>query len=158
VNRFALPIILMFVSTALLSAQEAKPAVPAALLPWNGVWALQTCEFDGKQQMDEPSKGAIRLSVVGSEHRMYIITDAKAMMGRRLSTSALQADDKAGTFELTIQDGYKKGERVHGIYNIEKDSLKMCYCPADKPRPKDFAAAKGSGVFNEVWTRANTGK
>ena len=62
-------------------------------------------------------------------------------------------NDKAGTFEMTIKDGYKKGERLHGIYAIKGDVLKMCYCPVDKPRPKDFVSPKGSEVFNEEWTR-----
>jgi len=135
--------------------QEVKPsaAAPAPALPFGGVWMPQSCEFDGQQQMNDESKKVIRLSIVGSEYRMYYITDAKEMLGRRLSTADVTVDQKAGTFEMTIKDGYKKGERVHGIYSIDGDSLKLCYGPAAKPRPKEFAAPKGSEVFNELWSR-----
>jgi uncharacterized protein (TIGR03067 family) len=172
----------LFVSVSMGCAQEAKPAAPPAVEPtapkvsaaavpaapivptteavmaWNGVWTPQGCEFDGQQQLNGESKNSIRLSVVGTEYRMYLILDAKEMTGRRLSTADLSVDDKAGTFEMTIKDGYKKGERVHGIYAIKDDTLKVCYCPTGKPRPKEFAAPKGSEVFNEVWTRANIKK
>jgi uncharacterized protein (TIGR03067 family) len=157
-KTFALLIAAALGSSVPLLADEAKPAVPPALLPWNGVWTPQACEYDGQQQLNGDSKNGIRVSIIGAEHRMYLITDAKEMMGRRLATSQLQVDDKAMTFVMTIQDGYRKGERVHGIYKIENDTLRMCYGPANKPRPTEFAAPKGSEVFNEVWARANTKK
>jgi uncharacterized protein (TIGR03067 family) len=153
-KTFAL-LAVMIVPAFVVAAEEAKPAVPPALLPWNGMWAPAACEYNGQQQLNGDSKNTIRVSINGAEHRMYFITDAKEMMGRRLATSKLDVDDKAGTFTMTIQDGYRKGEVVHGIYAIEKDTLKMCYGPADKPRPKQFAAPEGSKVFNETWTRAN---
>lgn len=144
-------------ATAEKPLQTAAP-VPAALIPWGGVWSPQGCEFDGQQQLTGDSKNSIRLSVVGAEYRMYYITDLKEMMGRRLSTADLIVDDHAGTFEMTIKDGYKKGERIHGIYAIKDETLKLCYGPAGKPRPIEFAAPKGSEVFNEVWARANIKK
>jgi len=157
-KAFILVAIAVILTFDTLSAEEGKPAVPPALLPWNGVWAPQACEYDGQQQLNGDSKNGIRVSIIGAEHRMYLITDEKQMMGRRLATSQLQVNDKAGTFVMTIQDGYRKGESVHGIYKFENDSLKMCYGPAAKPRPTEFAAPKGSEVFNETWQRANTKK
>jgi uncharacterized protein (TIGR03067 family) len=157
-KALTLLIAVVLATSVSLIAQEVKPAVPPALLPWNGVWSPLGCEYDGQQQLNGDSKSSIRLSIIGAEYRMYLITDEKQMMGRRLATSQLEVNDKAGTFVMTIQDGYRKGEKVHGIYKIDNDALRMCYGPASKPRPTEFAAPKGSEVFNETWQRANLKK
>jgi uncharacterized protein (TIGR03067 family) len=158
VKAIAISAAFLLASSPFLMAEGDKPAVAPALLPWNGVWSPVSCEYDGQQQLNGDSKSGIRLSIVGAEYRMYLITDEKQMMGRRLATSQLQVNEKEGTFAMTIQDGYRKGEQIHGIYKIENDTLRMCYGPAAKPRPQQFNAPKGSEVFNETWQRANAKK
>lgn len=143
------------------AVQQAGGNVPAAAdptpKPFVGVWVPVSCQFDGAEQWQGEEGAKVRESIVLSidkgEHKLYVITDAKAMLGKRVSTAGLTADEKAGTFELTMSEGVKKGERVHGIFAFDGDQMKLCYGPADKPRPTKFEAAKGSGTFNEVWTR-----
>ncbi len=122
-----------------------------------GVWVPTSCQFDGAEQWQGAEgakvREAIRLSIEGGQHKLYFITDAAKMLGQRLSTATLTVDEKAGTFELTMSDGHLKGEKRHGIFAFDGEQMKLCYGPADKPRPDKFEAAKGSGTFNEVWVR-----
>ena len=159
-SRFLLLGCVFVLGGSLVNAQEVKPAaavvppiVPAALKPWGGVWIPQSIEYDGTQQLDADGKEKTRLAVVNNEYRMFWITDFKEMMGRRVSTAELTVDESAKTFELTIKEGVQKGNKVHGTYEISGETLKLCYGTASRERPKAFAAPKGSGLFNEVWTK-----
>ena len=143
------------------AVQQAGGTAPAAADPtpkqFVGVWVPVSCQFNGEEQWKGPDgekvRDAIRLSIEGGQHKLYFITDPEKMLGQRVSTAGLTADEKGGTFELTMSEGFKKGEKVHGIFAFDGDQMKLCYGPADKPRPTKFEAPKGSGTFNEVWTR-----
>lgn len=119
-----------------------------------GVWVPQSCIVKGQEQLPQKAdRDAIRLSIENGEYKLYILTDAEKMIGRRVSTAELSVDEKAGTFELTIKEGVKKGVKLHGIFELTKVSLKMCYGPAEKPRPAKFEAAAESDNFYETWER-----
>jgi uncharacterized protein (TIGR03067 family) len=140
------------------------PKAPAATPPaapdptpkaFVGVWVPVSCQADGAEQLaDAKMRDAIRLSIENGQHKLYFLTDPEKMEGKRLSTAILTADEKAGTFELTMTDGFKKGEKRHGVFAFDGDTMKLCYGPTDQSRPTKFEAPKGSAVFNEVWTRA----
>ena len=147
-----------FLTTA--AAQQPDPAVKQAAAKddtpkaFVGVWVPVSCKYDGAEQMsDQTTRDSIRLSIENGQHKLYFLTDLAKMEGKRLSTATLSVDEKAGTFELTMTDGYKKGEKVHGVFAFDGDQMKLCYGPSDKPRPTKFDAPKDSGAFNEVWTR-----
>ncbi len=56
-----------------------------------------------------------------------------------------------------IADGGKdRGERVLGIYKLEKDRLTTCMAAPGKPRPKEFKAEKGSGSTLRTFIREKT--
>ena len=61
--------------------------------------------------------------------------------------------EKAGTFELTIKDGIKKGTKLHGIYELGKTSMKICYAPSEKPRPTKFESPAGAETFCDTYER-----
>ena len=50
------------------------------------------------------------------------------------------------------------GKKVHGIYEVTADTLKLCYGPEDKARPTKFESTKGSGLFHEEWVRVKLKK
>ncbi len=133
-------------------AEEAKPVDGTAA--FTGVWIPQSSVFDGKEQLpDKASREMIRLSIENGEYKLYYLTDPAKLLGRRLSVADFSVDSKAGTFELVHKDGIKKGAKLHGIFELTKTTLKICYCPADKPRPTKFDAPAGSDAFCDVWER-----
>lgn len=138
------------------AATDPPPPTPKE---WVGVWAPVSCVYDGTEQMgDAKVRDAIRLSIEKGEYKLYYLTDPVELVGKRLSVATLSVDEKGGTFSLSITDGQKKGEKVHGIYELKGDTLKLCYAPSDKPRPTKFEAPKGGSAFNEEWARAKLPK
>jgi uncharacterized protein (TIGR03067 family) len=133
------------------------PSPKLASLPKEmiGVWVPVSCQANGMEQFGERERKEFRLSIEDSQHKLYLLTDAAKMEGVRIHAAKMTVDEKAGTFELEVTDSRlkHKGDRIHGIYELSGDSLKLCYGSADKPRPTKFEAPKGSDVFCEVWTR-----
>ena len=61
---------------------------------------------------------------------------------------------RAKTSDLLLQAPAEyKGKTALGIYELEGDTLKLCYSQPGKDRPKEFTAAKGSGQAMSVWKR-----
>lgn len=126
-------------------------AEPTLTNPLAGFWKPQSVEFEGQQQIDAKSGGPLTLVVKEGEYRVYYCTDPAKDVHFRLFTADVKFDVATRSFELFVKDGQKKGERRHGIYEVSSGTLKLCYGPADKPRPTTFAAPKGSHYFSEVW-------
>ncbi len=130
----------------------AQAPVPDDVKKLNGFYKPESVQYEGKEQFpDAKSKAPITLVVKDGEYRMYYLSDAQKDLHVRVFTGDLKVDGAAKTFELIVKEGQKKGEKVHGIYELAEKQLKLCYCPADKPRPTTFAAAAGSGCFFETW-------
>ena len=120
---------------------------------WAGYWKPQSVVFEGKEQMPDPSSRAtITLVVQDGEYRMYVLSDPKRKLHLRLFTAHLKLDPASKSFELTVKDGDKKGQRRHGIYELKDGQLRLCYGPGEKPRPTKFEAPAGSEYFLETWT------
>ena len=155
----ALGLVLAFGYSSNAQEVQVKGQEPAAKVPngadtLSGVWVPQSCVVKGQEQLpDKASREMIRLSIENGEYKLYYLTDPAKLIGRRMSTADLTVDEKAGTFELTIKDGIKKGVKLHGIYEMSKTGLKLCYGPAEKPRPTKFEAPADSENFCDTWER-----
>ena len=123
---------------------------PAVKAP-EGAWRPTSMEFEGKQMADAEAKQKMTLVLKDGEYRMFWATDPAKDEGVRLFTGDVTFDPAKGTFEIAVKDGQKKGEKVHGIYELKDGTLRLCYVPADKARPAAFASPAGSGYFCETW-------
>ena len=138
---------------AIIVLAIAAPAFAADVKPWDGHYQPSSIKFDDAEQLLEAdAKTRMTLVVKDGEYRMFWHKDTTTELHVRLFTADLTLDATAKSFSLSIKDGQKKGQLLHGIYEQTKDELKLCYAPTDKPRPTTFTAAKGSGCFLEVWT------
>ena len=92
-----------------------------------------------------------------SEYHLYFKDkdpdkDGKPVILRlALANIALDSTTKSITFEFA--DGPLKGKKSHGIYELAGNQLKLCYGPADKPKPTKFESTANSGYFLETWAR-----
>jgi uncharacterized protein (TIGR03067 family) len=73
----------------------------------------------------------------------------------RLALANVGLDETTAPRTITFEfaDGPLKGKKSHGIYEVAGNQLKVCYGPADKPKPTRFDSPAGSGYFNETWVR-----
>ena len=133
------------------AAQAQKP--DEEMKKWAGYWKPQSVIYEGQEQMPDPSaRASITLVVKDGEYRMYVLSDPKRQLHLRLFTADLKLDPASKSFELTVKDGDKKGQKRHGIYEVTDGQLKICYGPAEKPRPIKFESPPGSECFLETWT------
>jgi uncharacterized protein (TIGR03067 family) len=130
------------------------PASAADVKSWEGHYNPVSIKFDEAEQViDSDAKARMTLVVKDGEYRMFWQKDKTSELHLRLFTADLKVEPATKSFTLTVKDGQKKGQNLHGIYEQTGTELKICYGPADKPRPTTFNAAKGSGCFCEVWVR-----
>jgi len=130
----------------------AQSPVSEDLKKFNGFYKPESVQLEGKEAFpDAKSKSVMTLVIKDAEYRMYYLSDAQKDLHVRVFTGDLKIDSAAKTFELVVKEGQKKGEKVHGIYELSEKQLKLCYSPVDKPRPTAFASAAGSGCFLETW-------
>ena len=135
-----------------VAVKGEAPAVANDTQPFTGVWVPQSSVVNGKEQLpDKASRDMIRLSIEHGEYKLYYLTDPVKLEGRRLAVADFTIDEKAGTFELKFKEGIKKDTKIHGIYELGKSTLKLCYCPSDKPRPTKFEAPAGSDAFCDLY-------
>jgi len=110
-----------------------------------GTWNLVSAVEDGKALPEDKVK------------QTTIVIKGDAFRFPRL---AEDATSKAGTFTL---DETKKPKEMNststekelmlGIYELEPASYKVCFAPAGKPRPTEFASTPGSGQILQLWKR-----
>jgi uncharacterized protein (TIGR03067 family) len=74
--------------------------------------------------------------------------------------AAADATSKAGTFKLDETKTPKEIDSIStdkvtmlGIYRMDENGYKICFAPAGKPRPTDFASQPGSGNILQSWGR-----
>jgi uncharacterized protein (TIGR03067 family) len=155
--RYGLLLGLVFVGGAAVGQEPAKPTPPTAGTAgkeFNGVWSPVSVMHGGMEMMPTAeSRESIRLSVTNGVYSLFYVVDPKEGTGRRLATAAFDADAKTTTFVLTFQGGVKNGQKVHGIYELKGEDLKVCYTPDTNPKPTTFESAKGADVFCESWKR-----
>ena len=139
--------------SAIIFLAISVPTYGADIKPWEGRYKPTSIRYDDAEQLlDADAKTRMTLVVKDGEYRMFWHKDPSTDLHIRLFTADLSLDAATKTFSLTVKDGQKKGQMLHGIYEQTTTELKLCYAPTDKPRPTTFAAAKGSGCFLEVWT------
>ena len=78
----------------------------------------------------------------------------------RFPGAAEDATSKAGTFKLDETKTPKEIDSTStekvimlGIYRMDDNGYKICFAPAGKPRPTDFASQPGSGNILQSWGR-----
>ncbi len=129
-------------------AAEEGQAVKEELARIQGTWQLVYAETDGKTAPGERIQ-AVRVEIKGNSHAVYfgdkqVVHDA---------SFTLDPTAKPRTSDLTINDGPDKGKQIHGIYELEGDTLASCVAKVGEDRPKKFATTPGSGHTFRVFKR-----
>jgi uncharacterized protein (TIGR03067 family) len=60
-------------------------------------------------------------------------------------TSTIDPTKKPKTIDIKATEGTSAGKTTLGIYEIDKDSRKVCYGKPDGERPTEFSSKPGSG-------------
>jgi len=109
-----------------------------------GTWTVAALELDG-QTMEAP--GGASVVVEGSR---FITTGMGSEYG---GTIEVDPSAKPAHIDMKFDSGPEKGNTNFGIYELGKDSWKLCLATRGTTRPKTFASPAGSGIAVETLVR-----
>ena len=114
--------------------------------PPSGTWKLTSVEVEGTKAEDDAVKSA----------RLVIKKDTFVFKQGDMSFSGTYKVDvtkKTKTIDITFKDGPDKGKTLLGIYELDGDTMKLCFTPPEQERPKDFTTKEGSKNVVMVFKR-----
>jgi len=127
-------------TAAIASADDSKDeAIKKDRKQIEGTWRIVALEVDGNKAKDEDAK---RLTVVNSSDGTWSLRSEDKEIGK--GTSTFDPTKKPKTIDFTPTDGEGKGDHYLGIYEIGENTRKLCFAPAGKERPTEFASKPGS--------------
>ena len=134
----------------------AEPGADNDLQALQGNWKPTAVKWEELDQVTGDMLQQMTAVYDGSEYHLYFVD--KGREGPRplkLAVARVALDPTTSPKTLTFEfaRGPLKGQKLHGLYDLAGDRLRLCYGPADKPRPTAFAAPKGSNAFCEEWVR-----
>jgi uncharacterized protein (TIGR03067 family) len=144
----ALVIGLITAALSLPGAEENQPAKKdtAGL---QGEWSMVSGSADGQPMPDEMLKQMKRVCK-GDE--------TTVTMGKQIFIKAkvtIDPSKKPKTIDYDMIEGFTKGKKQLGIYELEGDTFKSCFAAPGAERPTDFTSQPGDGRTLSVWKREN---
>jgi uncharacterized protein (TIGR03067 family) len=132
--------------------QEQKQQAPDELAKkelekLEGTWIKDSWEYKGAPQI-----GARAGHYVFKGDKFTYFEDDK-----EYHKGTIKVDPGKHFIDLVITDGADKGTSMLGLYELKEDTLKICFGPGGKTRPKELKTAADSDT--KVWTykRKKTG-
>jgi uncharacterized protein (TIGR03067 family) len=113
-----------------------------------GTWQVVSAEANGNKVSEEDAK---KIVVINKEDGAWTLQVEGKVVAR--GTSKIDPAKKPKTIDLTETEGEDKGKTFLGIYEVGKDSRKVCLAESDKERPTQFSTKPGSGHVLAVFKR-----
>lgn len=120
------------------------------LSKFQGAWVMVAGEKDGERIADDLVK---KNKIVWNGKKAEL--DSPHQSKEKLKvTIALDPTKKPKQMDWVRDTGPDTGKTMYAIYEwIDPDQYRVCFAPAGKDRPKEFATKPGSGHFLHVWKR-----
>jgi uncharacterized protein (TIGR03067 family) len=126
---------------------DDKADLEKEIKKFQGVWTFESSEAGGKELPAGDLKGLI-LIFEGDKH-----TVKKGDEVLQVGTQKLDPSKSPKTIDVTMTEGPSKGTVLLGIYEIDGDTLKVCFDVEGKKRPTEFKSAAGSQIIVNVHKR-----
>jgi len=119
-----------------LAAEDAKDI--------QGTWLPETAELGGR-----PFKTNFTLKLDAGKYEV-------AAENLDKGTYAIDPAAKPRTIDITGVEGPNAGRKIPGIYELDGDTLRLCYGMAGSTRPTEFKSAAGTRLFLVTYKRKKT--
>lgn len=142
--------IYLVLSMALLAAGDRPQDSRKELERFEGTWVLIDGEKEGqKLPADQIKKGKI------TWHRGQVSVDTPHQSPDTIqATITVDPSQSPKHMDWVRSTGPGKDETFHAIYEfISDDEYRVCFSPAGKDRPREFATKPGNGQLLHVWKR-----
>ena len=124
-----------------------KAEAEKELQKFQGTWTFDVVEVEGKKV---PAADYKEMSVTFDGEK-YIVKEGKELL--QSGTQKLDPSQSPKTMDVKVAEGPYKGTVILGIYEINGDTLKVCFDPEGKKRPTQFQTTAGSPVTLVVHQR-----
>jgi uncharacterized protein (TIGR03067 family) len=114
---------------------------------FQGTWTFESSVAGGKELPAGALEGLI-LTFEGDRH-----TVKKGDQVIQVGIQKLDPSKSPKAIDVTLTEGVKKGTVMLGIYEINGDTLKVCFDAEGQKRPTQFKSAPGSETFVNVHKR-----
>lgn len=111
-----------------------------------GIWLASAAELGGKPFPEEVRK-SIQLTLKDNKYTVAVgkIPDQ--------GTVKLDPSAKPKAMDITGTEGPNKGKTFLAIYQLDGDTLKICYDLSGKGRPTEFKTTEGTSLFLVTYKR-----
>jgi uncharacterized protein (TIGR03067 family) len=141
--------VLVALATLVISIARAgdDEAAKKDLAQLQGEWTMVSGSAGG-QPMPGQMVGQMKRVCKGDE---ITITMAGEIYFK--ATIILDPTKTPKTIDYQMTQGFSKGKKQLGIYEVEGNRLKSCFGAPDAERPTDFTTKPGDGRTASVWKR-----
>jgi uncharacterized protein (TIGR03067 family) len=141
--------LLIGLTTAAISLARAAddPAVKKDMAGLQGEWSMVSGSADGQPMPDQMLKQSKRVCK-GDETTTTVA--GKLFMKAKFT---IDPSKKPKTIDYEMTDGFTKGKRQLGIYELDGDTFKSCFAGPGIERPIDFTSQPGDRRTLSVWKR-----
>ena len=115
-----------------------------------GTWLPTAAELS-ENPFDEATLKTMKLVVEGDK---YTVTVGKSPFDK--GTIKIDPAAKPKTMDIIGTDGPNKGKTFLAIYELNGDTLRVCYDLTGKVRPTEFKTKKGELLFLATYKRAKS--
>jgi uncharacterized protein (TIGR03067 family) len=120
------------------------------LAKFQGTWVMVSGEKDGAKIADD----LVKKSKIVWNGKKADLDSAHQSKEKIKLTVALDVTKKPKQMDWVRDTGPETGKTMYAIYEwIDPDQYRICFAPAGKDRPKEFATKPGSGFYLHVWKR-----
>jgi uncharacterized protein (TIGR03067 family) len=137
----------VFVLIATGTRADEKADIEKERQKFQGTWAFESSAAGGQELPAADLKDFV-LTFEGDKHTVKKGTDVI-----QVGTQKIDPAKTPKTIDVTITEGPSKGTVMLGIYEIDGDTLKVCFDASGKKRPTEFKSAPGSETFVNVHKR-----
>lgn len=133
------------IAIALLGASFAEDAPPKESKELSGAWLVASAQEAGQ---DRPQAKGLRFVVQGAQ-----FTAGAWMQG----TFTVDTAKTPKTIDFKVASGLlHAGKTLEGIYELNGDTIRICYAEGTGKRPQQFSSTRDNGAFLLVCNRAKT--
>jgi uncharacterized protein (TIGR03067 family) len=130
-----------------LAAAEDNAAIKKDMDQLQGEWSMVSGTADG-QAMPEEMRKQMKRVCKGDE--ITVTAGGQMFLKAKVTLDPLK---KPKTIDYEMTDGFTKGKKQLGIYELDGDTFKSCFGAPGAERPKDFTSAPGDKRTSSVWKR-----
>ena len=130
----------------IVSAAENE-AVRKDMALLQGEWSMVSGSADGQSLPDDMRKQMKRVCK-GDETRTTM--GDQTFMKARIT---IDPSKKPKTIDYDVTDGFTKGQKQLGIYEVDGDTFKSCFGKPGAERPTNFTSKPGDGRTLSLWKR-----